>query len=99
MIQRVRTFFEKVLTDELFQLFSEAPTVDGLVPFTVVVRTILFCSEKCRIIMDLSPSPDYGWSLMALKTSLMRSLSGVKCSVGLKAWSRLGERTGSACLL
>ena len=40
--------------DELFLIFLEAPAVDGLVPFAVRIRTILFCSGKCRIVPDWS---------------------------------------------
>ena len=32
--------------------------MDGLVPFTVMVRPVLFCSEKCRIIPDWSRTSD-----------------------------------------
>ena len=31
-------FFEEVLADKLFHIFPEASTVDGMVPFTVIVR-------------------------------------------------------------
>ena len=44
--------------DELFLIFPEAPAVDGLVPFAVGVRTILFCSRKCRIVSDWSRASD-----------------------------------------
>ena len=36
---------EEALADELFQVPSEAPKLDGLVPFIVVVGVVLFCSE------------------------------------------------------
>jgi len=32
--------------------------VDGLVPLTVMVGTILFCSEKYKIVLDWSRVPD-----------------------------------------
>jgi len=32
--------------------FLEAPVVDGLVPITVMIRIISFCSEKCRIVLN-----------------------------------------------
>jgi len=39
-------FFEEVLADELFQVLSEAPAMDGLVPLAVMVGAIFFCSKK-----------------------------------------------------
>ena len=32
--------------------FLEALTVDGLIPFTVVVGSVPFCSKKCRIVLN-----------------------------------------------
>jgi len=40
----VRTLFEKALTSELFQVLSEAPIVDGFVPFNIIVGAVLFYS-------------------------------------------------------
>jgi len=48
----------KPLDDKLFQVFLEAPAVDSLVPLTVVVRTTLFYSEKCRFVSDWSRASD-----------------------------------------
>ena len=53
----VRTYS---LTDELFQVPSETPIMDGLVPFTVVIRAILFCSGIRGIVLDGSRTPDSG---------------------------------------
>ena len=30
-------FFKKALVDELFQVFLEAPVLDGFVPFTIMI--------------------------------------------------------------
>jgi len=38
--------FEEALLDELFQVLSEGPVVDGLVSLAVMVGVIFFCSEK-----------------------------------------------------
>jgi len=71
----VRTFFGETLADELFEVLLMAPVVNGLVPFTVVVGSVLFCSGKYKIVLDCLGRLTYGWSLMALKTLLMGSLS------------------------
>ena len=39
-------FLKEALADELFQVPSEAPIMDDLVPFTVVVGAVLFYSGK-----------------------------------------------------
>ena len=39
-------FLEDALTDELFEVLSEAIAMDGLVHLIVVVRAVLFCSRK-----------------------------------------------------
>jgi len=46
--------FEEILVDELFQVLLEGPTVDGLVPLTVMVIGIFFCSEKHGIVPNWS---------------------------------------------
>ena len=53
-------FLEEALVDELFHVFLEAPAMNGVVPLTVIVGAILFCSEKCRAILDGSWMPDLG---------------------------------------
>ena len=45
--------FEENLLDELFQVLSEDPTVDGPVSLTVMVGVTFFCSEKWGIVSDL----------------------------------------------
>ena len=35
-----------------FQVFPEVSVVDGLVSLTVVVRTVFFRSEDCRVVLD-----------------------------------------------
>jgi len=44
--------------DKLYQVFSEAPAVDSLVSFAVMIGTILFCSGRCRIVPDWSRVPN-----------------------------------------
>jgi len=39
-------FLEEALVDELLQIPSQAPTIDGLVPLPVVVGAVLFHSGK-----------------------------------------------------
>ena len=51
-------FFEEALADKLFHVLPKALVVDGFVPFIVAVETILFCSEKCRIVPDWSRAYD-----------------------------------------
>ena len=80
--------------NKLFQVPSKVPAVDGSVPLAAVKGTILFCSEEREVVLDRSRCLSHSWSLMTLKTSLMGSLSGVKCSVILKVWDRLDKRIG-----
>jgi len=71
--------------------------VNHLVPFTVMVRkyfSTLRSVGSCRIGLGCLT---HNWSLMALKID--GELSGIKCSVRLKAWSGLGERIRSTCPL
>jgi len=82
--------FEEVLADKFFQVPLEALTMGGPVSFTVIIRAILFCSGECGVVLDQPRTPHPGWSLMALKTSLMGSLSGVRCSI-LKFWGGPGK--------
>jgi len=72
--------------------------MDGLVPFTVVVGAVLFCSEMRGITLDGSQTPDPGLILNGVEL-LMGSLSRVNCFIGLYARSGLNEGVGSACLL
>ena len=51
-------FFEDALLNELFQVLSEGPTVDGLVPFGFVVGAVFLRSEKRGIVLDLSWTSD-----------------------------------------
>ena len=39
-------FLAEAFADELLEVFSEAPTVGGLVPLTVMIGAVLFCSKK-----------------------------------------------------
>jgi len=59
--------FEEILLDELFQVLSEGPTMNGLVSLVVIVGAIFFYSRKRRIVPD--------WS-RALNTQLV--LKGVE---------------------
>ena len=59
--------------------------MDGLVYLTDVVRTIIFRSEKCKVMLDQLRSLTHDWFLM--KILLMGSLNGVKCCFSLKARS------------
>ena len=45
----VRTY---PLADKFFKVLSETSVVDGLVPFTVMVRTIFFRSGECGVVLD-----------------------------------------------
>ena len=44
--------FEKILTDKFFQVSPEALAVNDLMFFTIVIRTIFFYSEECRVTLD-----------------------------------------------
>jgi len=68
-----------------------------LCPFAVVIGTILFCSEKCRI--DWSRTPDQWLVFDEIADLINGSLNGVKYSVDLKVQSEFSERTESVCLL
>ena len=46
--------------DEFFQVPSEVPTMDGLMPLTVVVGASLFCSGMRGVMLDGSRTPDSG---------------------------------------
>jgi len=70
--------FEEDLVDKFFQVPPEASAMGDLV-FTVRVRTIIFRSKKCTFVLDWLQAPTHSWSLMALKTLLTESLSGMKC--------------------
>ena len=41
------------MTDKFFQIFLESSAVDGLVSLTLVVRTLFFRFEECRVVLDL----------------------------------------------
>ena len=85
--------FEEVLANKFFQIPLEALAVNGLVSFTVVIITVLFYSGEGSYWIGLG-CLTHDRSLMALKTSMMESLSGVRWSV-LKFWDGFGERTGN----
>jgi len=51
-LQGKDVLFEKVLADKFFQVLPEAYAVNGLVPLTVMVRTIFFRSGEYVIILD-----------------------------------------------
>jgi len=53
--------------DELFQVPSEAPTMDSLVSFPIVIGAILFCSGKRRVVLDRSRTPDPGLVLNGIE--------------------------------
>ena len=40
------------MADKFFQVLSQTSVVDGLVPLTVIVRTVFFHSEKCKVVLD-----------------------------------------------
>ena len=44
--------FEEALPDKSFQVCTEALVVNSLMSVTVVIRTILFYSGECRVILD-----------------------------------------------
>ena len=46
--------------DGLFQVPSEAPAMDGLVPFIVMVEAVFFCFRMRRVVLDGSRLPDPG---------------------------------------
>ena len=55
------------------QVFLKATTV-GLVSFTVVIETILFCSGRCRIVSDWSQAPDSWLVLDGIKDLVDREV-------------------------
>jgi len=83
---------EEALLDELFEISSESPTIDSLVPLTVM-----------ELVVPLRPGQwwlgkiDFGylihdWSLKVLKTSSIGSFNRVKCSVDFDwTWRHYGE--------
>jgi len=72
--------------------------MDGLKSLAIV-EVVLLCSGESIIMLDWLRRLTQGWSLMALKISLMGRLNEVKCSSALKAQSGFGERMESTCLL
>jgi len=60
--------FEKALEDKIFQVLPEASAMDGLVPLTVKVRTVIFYSAECGSYGVGLGRLTQGWSLMALKS-------------------------------
>jgi len=44
--------FEEILADRFFHVPPEALVVDSLVFFSIVIRSIFFCSGECRVILD-----------------------------------------------
>ena len=67
-------------------------------PFAVE-GTILFCSGECAIVLDQSRTSKPRLVLDSVEDLIDGEHEGVKCSVGLKVWSGLSERIGSAGLL
>jgi len=55
--------FEEALADKFFQISPEASTVCIIVSLTVVIRTVIFCSSKCRVIFDWLRAP-YPWLVL-----------------------------------
>ena len=51
---------EEVLEDKFFHIPPETSADSGLVPLTVVVRTVISRSEKCKVVLDLLRAP-YSW--------------------------------------
>ena len=45
-------FYEKALSKKFFQVPPKTSTVDGLVYIAFIERTNIFCSEKCRVVLD-----------------------------------------------
>ena len=73
--------------------------MDGLVPFTIVVGTIFFCSGRCRIVPDLSWAHDPCLVFDGVEYLVDGEYELVKCSIGLKARSGFGIRIGNAFFL
>jgi len=76
-------FFEEDQLNELFQVLSEGPTVDGLVPFGFVIGAVFLDARSEGLCWIGLRRLTNGWSLMVLKISLIGSLSGVKCTIDL----------------
>ena len=76
-------FFEEALTDKLFQVLSEISAVDGLVPMSIVVRTVFFCSRECGVVLDRFWTSDSWLVLDGVEELIDGSLSGMKCFVSL----------------
>ena len=55
--------FEEVLVDKFFQVPQEASAIGGLVSLTVVIRTVIFHSEKYRVALDRLRAP-YSWLIL-----------------------------------
>jgi len=88
---RVRTYSEEALAEKFFQIPLKGSTLGDLVSFTVVVRTVIFRSRKRGIYWIDFGHLTHGWSLMAMKNSLMESHNGAKCFFTLKAQSGFRE--------
>ena len=52
-------FFEEALLNELFQVLSDGPTVDDLVPFGFIVGAVFLRPEKSGIMLDWSWTSDW----------------------------------------
>jgi len=85
---------EEAQTDKVFQVPSVALSMGHLVSLVVIEGAVLFCFGEYGAILDWLQT-----SYLALKTSLMGSISGVKCCSTLKAQSGFRERIGSAFFL
>ena len=51
-------FFKDALLNELFQVLSKGPTMDGLVSFGFVIGAVLFRVGKREIMLDCSRASD-----------------------------------------
>ena len=38
--------------DKFFQVLSDVPTMDDLVPLTVIIEAVLFCSGMRGVVLD-----------------------------------------------
>ena len=72
--------------------------MDGYVPLVVMEGTIIFCYGECGIVLNLSQTSDSRLFIDVVEDLVDGKLE-VKCFVGLKVWSRLREKIGSAYLL
>ena len=81
--------FEEALLDELFQIPSEGPTIDDLVPFTFVVGAVFLRPGKRRIVLDRLRAFDPRWILEGVEQFVDRELQRSE----VFHWSVSSERT------